>query len=109
MARAVANNRVNTRRGNSNQNMDLNDPLLTPISSISDNDNDNDSDSLDQPMTLDEIADQQLERFVNASPVNFRTPEGGKRRRKRKENKKNERIRKNNKKKKTKPRELSLT
>ena len=97
MARAVANNQVNTRRGNSNQNMDLNDPLLTPISSIN---SDNDSDSLDQPMTLDEIADQQLERFVNASPVNFRTPEGGKRRRKKKRKTKKRKNKKNNKKKK---------
>ena len=99
MAEAVANNQVNTRRGNRNQSIDLNDPLLTPISSIN-SDNDNDSDSLDQPMTLDEIADQQLERFVNASPVNFRTPEGGKRRRKRKKKTRKRNNKKNNKKKK---------
>lgn len=97
MAEAVANNQVNTRRGDRNQEVDLIDPLLTPISSIN---SDNENDSLDQPMSLDRIADQQLDRFVNSSPINFRTPtpEGGKRRRKKK--RKTKKRKKNNKKKK---------
>lgn len=94
MAEAVANNQVNTRRGN----MDLIDPLLTPISSINSY---NENDSLDQPMSLDRIADQQLDRFVNSSPINFRipTPEGGKRRRKKKRKTKRKKNKKKKKKK----------
>lgn len=100
MAEAVANNQVNTRRGDRNQDVDLIDPLLTPISSIN---SDIENDSLDQPMSLDRIADQQLDRFVNSSPINFRTPtpEGGKRRRKKKRKTKKRKKKTKKKKKKT--------
>ena len=88
VARAVANNQVNTRRGNSNQNIDSpfgNDPLLTPISSIYEGDYPDDG----GPM----------------SPSDF---EGGKKKKRRKSKKgkktKKKKAKKNKKRKKTKRR-----